>query len=79
MTSFPARRFNLGKRDLVAPGYAADLVVFDPETIRDSSTYEDPKHFPEGISRVLVSGMKAVESGSLMGTGKRKVIEKETR
>jgi N-acyl-D-amino-acid deacylase len=48
ITSFPARRFNLGKRELIAPGYAADLVVFDPETVQDKATYEDPKHFPEG-------------------------------
>jgi N-acyl-D-amino-acid deacylase len=43
MTSFPARRFKLGKRGLIAPGYAADLVVFDPEKVLDMATYEDPK------------------------------------
>ena len=79
MTSFPARRFELGKRGLIAPGYAADLVVFDPETILDTSTYEDPKHFPEGISHVLVNGTKAVESGILLETGEGKVIGRENR
>ena len=79
ITSFPARRFNLGKRGLLAPGCAADLVVFDPETIQDTSTYEDPKHFPEGISHVLVNGTKAVEAGALRETGKGKVIGKENR
>jgi N-acyl-D-amino-acid deacylase len=43
MTSFPARRFKLGKRGLIAPGCAADLVVFDPEKVLDKATYEDPK------------------------------------
>ena len=74
MTSFPARRFKLGKRGLIVPGYAADLVVFDPEKILDTATYEDPKHFPEGISHVLVNGAKAVESGALLGTGEGIVI-----
>ena len=67
MTSFPARRFRLGKRGLVAPGYAADLVVFDPETISDPATYEDPKRFPEGIDLVLVGGEKTVEEGVHLG------------
>ena len=74
MTSFPARRFNLGKRGLIAPGYAADLVVFDPQTILDTATYEDPKHFPEGISHVLVNGTKAIECGTLLTAAKGIVI-----
>ncbi len=78
MTSFPARRFKLGKRGLIAPGYAADLVVFDSEKIVDTATYEDPKHFPEGISHVLVNGAKAVEAGALLRTGEGTVIRRST-
>ena len=78
MTSFPASRFKLGKRGLIAPGYAADLVVFDPEKILDTATYEDPKHFPEGISNVLVNGAKAVESGALLETREGTVIRRST-
>jgi N-acyl-D-amino-acid deacylase len=74
MTSFPARRFKLGKRGLITPGYAADLVVFDPEKIIDKATYEDPKHFPEGISHVLINGAKAVEAGTLLRAGEGTVI-----
>jgi N-acyl-D-amino-acid deacylase len=74
MTSFPARRFKLGKRGMISPGYAADLVVFDPEKILDKATYEDPKHFPEGISHVLVNGAKAVEAGALLRAGEGTVI-----
>jgi N-acyl-D-amino-acid deacylase len=76
MTSFPARRFKLGKRGLVAPGYAADLVVFDPDAISDEATYDDPKRFPEGISRVLVSGETAVESGVHRGARAGTAIER---
>lgn len=56
VTSFPAARFKLGKRGLIAPGYAADLTVFDPDTIRDQATYEEPRQYPRGISNVIVGG-----------------------
>jgi N-acyl-D-amino-acid deacylase len=76
MTSFPGRRFRLGGRGLVVPGYAADLVVFDPETISDRATYDDPKRFPEGISHVLVNGKIVVESGVHRGTRAGRAIER---
>jgi N-acyl-D-amino-acid deacylase len=63
MTSFPARRFRLGKRGILASGQAADLVVFDPDTISDRATYEDPKQLPTGIDLVFVGGVKTVERG----------------
>jgi N-acyl-D-amino-acid deacylase len=76
MTSFPARRFRLGKRGLIATGYAADLVVFDPDEISDRATYVDPKRFPEGISCVLVNGAIAVESGVHRGARAGRAIER---
>jgi N-acyl-D-amino-acid deacylase len=76
MTSFPARRFKLGKRGLIAPGYAADLVMFDPDEISDKATYGDPKRFPEGISCVLVNGAIVVESGVHRGVRVGRVIER---
>jgi N-acyl-D-amino-acid deacylase len=53
--------------------------VFDPETILDTATYEDLKHFPEGISHVLVNGTRAVESGALLGIGEGTVIGRSIR
>jgi N-acyl-D-amino-acid deacylase len=76
MTSFPARRFRLGKRGLIAPGYAADLVVFDTDEISDRATYDDPKRFPEGISLVMVNGTAAVESGIHRGARAGRIIER---
>lgn len=78
MTSFPARRFRLGRRGIAAPGYAADLVVFDPETISDRATYDDPKRFPDGISHVLVGGARVMESGAHLGTRAGGVIERSS-
>jgi N-acyl-D-amino-acid deacylase len=74
MTSFPARRFKLGLRGILAPGYVADMIVFDPDEISDRATYEDPKHFPTGISLVLVNGTVTVESGSHRGARAGRII-----
>ncbi|MCI3920840.1 D-aminoacylase [Paenibacillus sp. TRM 82003] len=63
MTSFPAARFRLGRRGLLAPGYAGDVVVFDPDAIRDRATYLQPKQAPEGISYVLVNGKPTMRGG----------------
>jgi N-acyl-D-amino-acid deacylase len=67
VTSFPARRFRLGMRGMVVPGYAADLVVFDPATVSDRATYEEPKRPPEGIHLVLVGGEKTFGDGAHLG------------
>jgi len=74
MTSFPARRFRLGRRGLLAPGYAADVVVFDPDTVSDEASYEDPKRYPQGISHVLVGGAKTIEAGVHLGVRKGAMI-----
>lgn len=67
MTAVPAARFGLEDRGLVRPGLAADLVVFDPQTISDTATYEDPRRFPQGLEHVLVNGRIAVERGATTG------------
>ncbi|CAB1127935.1 N-acyl-D-glutamate deacylase [Candidatus Hydrogenisulfobacillus filiaventi] len=63
MAAAPARRLGLRDRGRIAPGLAADLVVFDPATIRDRATYAEPRQFPEGIRAVVVNGRVAVEEG----------------
>ncbi|MEP7366206.1 MAG: D-aminoacylase [Acidobacteriota bacterium] len=63
MTSLPANRLSLFDRGRIAPGMAADLVVFDPDRIQDKATFTQPLAFPDGIAHVLVNGQLAVENG----------------
>lgn len=63
MTSLPARRFQLADRGELREGWAADIVVFDAETIADVATYQDPRQYPAGISHVIVNGEIAAASG----------------
>ena len=69
MTGFAAQKFRLADRGAVRQGGFADLVVFDPETIIDSGTYEDPKRPPVGIRHVFVNGRHTVRDG--LHTGER--------
>lgn len=63
MTDRPARRVRLPKRGRVALGWYADLVVFDPATIADRATFEQPFAYPDGITAVVVNGKLALHQG----------------
>ncbi len=76
MTSFPANRLGLKERGIIAEGYFADLVLFDPEKISDRATYEDPRQFPEGIHYVIVNGQVLLENGQVKGILPGKVLRK---
>ncbi len=56
MTGFPAKRLGLQDRGLLAKGYWADIVIFNPETIIDNATFLEPHQFPIGIHHVIVNG-----------------------
>ena len=74
MTSLPPQTFGLKNKGLIKEGFDADLVVFDPDTIIDRATYEEPDQPPLGISHVIVNGRIAVEDGSIMGATSGKVL-----
>jgi len=63
MTSLPAQILGLRDRGLLREGMRADLVVFDPETIRDEATALDPHQYPTGIDFVFVNGEMVIENG----------------
>ena len=63
MSALPASRIRLGDRGRLAPRLAADVVVFDPATVADKATFEDPFQYPEGIKLVVVNGAVAFRDG----------------
>ncbi len=65
MTSRAATRVGLQDRGILRPGMAADITVFDPNTIRDVATFEDPNHYSVGVRYVLVNGRAVVDDGKI--------------
>ena len=63
MTSAPAARLGLRDRGVIREGAVADLVVFDPATVRSTATYDEPRSYPIGIEHVVVAGTLVVSDG----------------
>jgi N-acyl-D-aspartate/D-glutamate deacylase len=75
MTSSAAERFNLSDRGRIAPRLAADLVVFDPQSVGDRATYDDPLEHPNGIHHVLVEGVLALRDGEPTGVAAGRLLK----
>jgi N-acyl-D-amino-acid deacylase len=67
MTSAPAARLGLRDRGTIRDGAAADLVVFDPTTVRSDATVDDPRRDPVGIEAVIVNGVVVVDQSGHTG------------
>jgi dihydroorotase/N-acyl-D-amino-acid deacylase len=76
MTGLPAAQMKLGGIGRIAPGYRADLVLFDPETVIDQATFENPRQFPLGIPHVFVGGVAVVAQERVTGALPGKVLRK---
>jgi N-acyl-D-amino-acid deacylase len=63
MTSLPASKLRLKGKGVIAENYDADITIFDPDTIIDNATYENPRQFSSGIEWVIVNGQVVVEEG----------------
>jgi N-acyl-D-amino-acid deacylase len=74
MTSLPAQKLGLRDRGMLREGMWADVVVFNPKTVMDKATYEDPNRYPEGIEYVLVNGRIVVDEGEHTGALSGKVL-----
>ena len=67
ITSAPARRIGSLDRGIIRPGFKADIVVFDPDSLRATSSYENPRSTAEGVSDVIVNGVQALADGQVTG------------
>ncbi len=76
ITSLPAEFLSLVGRGRLQSGYAADITIFDPETISDRSTWTQPQLFSEGVHHVLVNGILVLREGKLTGEAPGQALEK---
>lgn len=76
MTGAPARVLGLVERGLLREGHWADITTFDPATIIDRATYEDPHRYPWGIGTVIVNGVVVVDSGQHTGARPGRVLRR---
>ena len=73
-TALPAQRMRLSDRGVLKTGMWADVVVFDPATVRDRATFDNPNQLSEGMEYVLVNGAPVIERGKMTGTLPGKVL-----
>jgi dihydroorotase/N-acyl-D-amino-acid deacylase len=74
MTSFPAQITGLTDRGLLRPGMAADITIFDPKTVTDKATFENPLLYPMGIPYVIVNGVVVISQGQHTGAKPGRVL-----
>lgn len=74
LTSLPAANLKIRRRGTLAPGFFADVVVFDPETITDHATFDDPHQLSTGVSEVLVNGQLVLRDGKHTGALPGRVV-----
>ncbi len=73
-SALPAQRMRLTDRGVLKQGMWADVVVFDPETVRDLATFDDPNRLSDGMEYVLVNGVPVIENGKMTGVLPGKVL-----
>ena len=76
MTSLPAQFFGFADRGVIKSGAFADLVIFNPATVGDTATYEQPHAYPNGIANVLVNGVVTVDHGKHTGARAGMIVTK---
>jgi len=74
MTSLPAQILSIQGRGLIKEGYYADIAIFDPKTIIDKATFEDPHQYAVGVRTVIVNGVIVVDQGAHNGNKPGKVL-----
>jgi N-acyl-D-amino-acid deacylase len=67
LTTLPATNLKIKKRGALTEGYYADVVLFDPNTIQDKATFEEPHQYATGVKHVFVNGTQVLEDGEHTG------------
>jgi len=73
-SALPAQRMRFADRGVLKQGMWADVVIFDPETVRDLATFDDPNQLSQGMEFVLVNGVPVIENGKMTGALPGKVL-----
>jgi N-acyl-D-amino-acid deacylase len=76
MTAMSAGKMGIKGRGILKEGFFADIVIFDPETIKDRATFEDPHQYPDGIEYVIINGQIVAEHGTIVGTRPGRILKK---
>ncbi|MFO1501688.1 MAG: amidohydrolase family protein, partial [Verrucomicrobiota bacterium] len=74
LTTLPATNLKLPNRGALLPGYFADLAIFDPKTIQDHATYDQPHQYSTGMVHVFVNGVQVLRNGEHTGAKPGRVI-----
>lgn len=74
LSHLPATNLKIKKRGLLAPGYYADVVVFDPTTVNDMATFAEPHQYATGVNEVWVNGMRVLKNGEHTGAHAGRVV-----
>ena len=74
MSSLPAQTFGLWERGVLRPGMAADVVVFDEQTVTDHATFQQPKQYATGFDYVIVNGQVVIEKGQHTGAKSGRIL-----
>ncbi len=75
LTYLSASKLKIDKRGILQPGFYADVVIFDPENIRDNATFEDPHQYAEGVLHVFVNGVQVLKDGEHTGATPGKFVK----
>ena len=76
MTGGPARALGLADRGVLRTGAAADITVFDPASIADRATFDEPRRYPTGIAHVIVNGVAVIHGGVHTGALPGRVLRR---
>jgi N-acyl-D-amino-acid deacylase len=76
MSSLPARTFGFRDRGLLMEGFAADLVLFDPDLVQDKATFDNPHQYSDGFEIVLVNGRAVIDTGKITGARPGRILRR---